>query len=151
MFTFVLFQERKKALAMTIVLGVILAMLAAVLAPAAMAAPPRFKGVEARVREVYEGAGPEDPSLAEFIYEYKAQTYLVRFEIPAGSLREGGKTPLYVNVRQPDMVMREKPQGREIVTLVLITGVSVGALFAGALVNCILVFRKEKEHDDTQL
>ena len=151
MFTFILFQERKKALAMAIVLGVALAVLAAVLVPAVIAAPPRFKTVEARVREVHEGTGPEDPSWVEYKYEYKALTYLVRFEGPTGSLREGGKAPLHINVRQPDMVLRERPQGSEIVALILIAGSSVGVLFVGALVNCIFVFRKEKANADPEL
>jgi len=114
-----------------------------------IAAPPRFKPVEARVQAVHEGTGPADPPWVEYWYEYGVPTYIVRFEEPVGSLRAGGKVTLYANSKQPDMVTRERPPGNDIVTLILIVGASVGVLFISALVNCIFVFRKEKQHADT--
>ena len=148
MFAFVLFKDRKRALAMTIVLGVLLAALAGVLVPAAIAAPPRCKPVEARVREIHEGAGPADPAWVEYIYEYGPLTYFVRFEEPVDSLRLDHEITLYANSKHPEMVMKEKPPESNIVTLILIVGSSVGVLFASTLVNCIFVFRKEKQHAD---
>jgi len=139
-----MFRDRKKAIAMTLVLGVLLAMLAGVLLPAAAASPSRFRAVEAYVQAVHGSEGPADPSWAEYRYEFGEQTYIVRFEGSVESLREGDRVRLYANIRLPHVAMQKKPPGSDIDKLVLIILIPIGLLFAGAAVNCVLVFRKEK-------
>ena len=137
-------NDKKKALAMTILLGVLLAALAGVMVPAALASPSRFKAVKARVEIVHESEGPADPSWVEYWYEFGVPTYIVRFEGPVNSLGEGDTVTLYANVRKPQTAMLEKPPGSNIELLVTITLASIGLLFVSTAVNCVIVFRKEK-------
>jgi len=134
---------------MTAVLGALLAVLAAVLLPAAAAAPPRLKAVEAQVKVIHEGEGPADPSWVEYWYEYGVPTYIARFEGPAGSLREGDRVTLYIDKKQPETVRKEPHPGSYTDLLAWITLVPVGLLFAGNLALWILASGKEKRHADT--
>jgi len=142
-------REKKKTLAMTIALGVLLAALAGALLPAAAASPARFKAVEASVKAVHEGEGPADPSWVEYWYEVGVPTYIVRFEEPVGSLRAGDTVTLYANIKRPETVRKDKPSVSGMEQLAWVTLIPVGLLFAGSLAKYILAFRKEKQHADT--
>ena len=142
-----MFMDRKKALAMTIVLGVLLAMLAGALLPAVatQASMGVYKPVKARVHTLHESAGPTDPSWAEYRYTYGDLTYIVRFEEPVRFLREGRRVTLYANSKQPDHAMKDRPAGTNTMTLCWLVIAPVGLLFASTLINYLLIRRKEKK------
>jgi len=146
---FILYRDKKKALMTTVVLGLLLAVMSAVLLPglASKANTSGFKSVKAQVFQVHEGAGDADPSWVEYRYSYKDQTYIARFEEPVRSRREGRTVILYANVKQPDQVVKNPPPGSNQTLLTWLVISPVALLFAVALTNCILVFRKEEKQD----
>jgi len=145
MFTFVLYKDRKKALAMAIVLGVLLALLV----PAVITAPPRYVPVDGYVRDYRVNDDPDDPDWVEFAYEYGSLVYFVRFDESVGSLQGGDIVTLYANSKQPELVAKEKPYSSDVRTLLWFALAPIGLMFAGAVVSCVFAFRKEKQHADT--
>jgi len=143
---FFLYKDRKKALAAAIALGLLLAALAGVLLPLMTTrAATDYKPVKARVNALHMGAGAGDPPWVEYRYMYGDLTYIVRFEEPARALREGSRVTLYANARQPDQATKNKPAGSDLGVLLWIAIAPLALLFISALVNCIMVYRKEKK------
>ena len=176
MFVFVLFKDRKKALIMTIVMGLLLAVIAATLLPLAAKGlfrgdgGPRYKKVEAVITDFYADTeavleSDEDSayyggeSWIECGYTYKGRQYTLRIqqnvsiyeykdEYTQQTITPTGQTKrLYVNTDNPNDALEYPPEKKSSTAMLPWLVISLPAfLFVITLVNYLSVLKKERKN-----
>ena len=148
MFVFVLFKNKKQALAMTLVLGVLLFMITATMLP--LAAKGLFKSVkyeqvEALVLDRHVRKFEGDSSWTEYRFTYGGREYTARADAPYG---EPGETEdIYVNVKDfSDVRYNTPPKTMNAALLPWLVIAPLALLFVITLLNYLSVSKKEKKH-----
>jgi hypothetical protein len=147
MFVFVLFKDKKKALAMTIVLGALLALLAAMFVPAIasgkLKSPPKYELVEAVVLERHVRVAGEASSWTEYRFTCEGRERTARVDGPYGE--PGEMELIYVNPKNLNdirVISPSKTTNMAMLPWLVISPVAL--LFAITLANYLSVSKKAK-------